>query len=103
MTGENKEIPKDGWWPDDDRSPVTQLYRMRGRSVAQVINQGKGWRAFSMVEMNKSRTSGLPLADHSYTRSEAKTICEVYAQTLYSDVSGDYAISGTTVTFPSHE
>jgi hypothetical protein len=72
------DIPDDGWWPKE--APMCQWFRKNGRSMAQVVKQGdRGWRAFSMIELNKSGTTGLPLADTVATREEAMRQCEAYA------------------------
>jgi hypothetical protein len=86
MTPEADAMPMDGWWPDDDHSPVTQIFRMRGNNIAQIVNCGKtGWRAFSMVEINHNGTTGKPLGD-VVSRAYAKVFCEEYAQHLYKQV-----------------
>lgn len=73
-------LPRDGWWPLEMDAPMCQWFRKGGRSVAQVVRQGgQRWRAFSMVEMNKSGTSGKPLFESVATREEARQQCEEYA------------------------
>lgn len=75
------DLPDNGWWPSETEAPVTQLLRKDGRNIAQVIRQtGNRWRAYSMIELNKSGTTGKPLADSVDTREEAKSLCEAYAE-----------------------
>lgn len=83
----DEQLPSDGWWPAEDNAPMCQWFLKAGRHVAQVVRQGnpKGWRAFSMIEMNTSGTTGKPLADTVSTREEAKQQCETYAATMYPE------------------
>lgn len=77
------EVPQDGWWPEEANSPVTQMLFRNGKPVANVIKSSAGWRSFSMIELNKSGTTGKPLTDGSVeSRSEAKKQSEEYASTL---------------------
>jgi hypothetical protein len=74
------EMPLSGWWPDE--APMCQWLRKDGRNIAQVVKQGpRGWRAFSMVELNQSGTTGKPLSDTVPTQDAAKKYCEEYAST----------------------
>jgi hypothetical protein len=76
-------MPKDGWWPDEESATVSQWLLHKGLRVAQVIRQSlSGWRAFSMVQLNKSGTSGMPLGPTVSTRDEARATCEEYLTTL---------------------
>jgi hypothetical protein len=76
---ENDDLPEIGWWPEE--FTICQWYRFNGRSVAQVVKQGtRGWRAFSMIELNKSGTTGKPLDDTVESIEQAKQLCEDYAK-----------------------
>jgi hypothetical protein len=52
-----------------------------GKPIANIIKQTVGWRSFSLIEMNKSGTTGKPLSDAGSveTREEAKKQAEDYA------------------------
>lgn len=77
----NEELPSDGWWPEESAAPMCQWFRKGGKSIAQVVRQtGDRWRAFSMLELNKSGTTGKPLFGSVDTREEAKEQCERYAE-----------------------
>lgn len=69
--------PDNGWWPED--SPVTQMLFKDKKQIANVIKQTIGWRPFSLIELNASKTSGKPLSDSVATKEEAKIIAEKYA------------------------
>lgn len=76
------DMPQDGWWPSEENAPVCQWFIKGGRRISQVVRQGpRGWRAFSMIELNKSGTTGKPLADTVETRQEAQKQAEEYAAT----------------------
>jgi hypothetical protein len=78
--------PQDGWWPAEADAPMTQMYFIAGRPIANIIRQPgilqRRWRAFSLVEMNKSGTTGKPLGDSVDTREDARKIAEDYAAQL---------------------
>jgi hypothetical protein len=76
------DMPVDGWWPAEADAPMCQWFRKGSRNISQVVRQsGQRWRAFSMVELNKSGTTGKPLADSVDTRQEAQKQAEEYAAT----------------------
>jgi hypothetical protein len=86
MTETNEQPTAEGWWPDEARAPICQWFSKADRRIAQVVKQGtRGWRAFSMLELNKNGTSAKPLADTVLTREEAKQQCEAYATTMYPE------------------
>lgn len=72
----SNEPPQDGWWPEEAHAPITQMLFRNGKGVANVIKQTAGWRPFSLLELNASKTGGKPLSDTVSTREEAKKICE---------------------------
>jgi hypothetical protein len=65
---------------------MTQMFFFGGRPIANIIRQPgilqRRWRAFSLVEMNKSGTTGKPLGESVDTREAARKIAEDYAATL---------------------
>jgi hypothetical protein len=77
------ETPQNGWWPEESKAPITQMLFRNGKGLANIVKSGIGWRAYSLVEMNKSGTSGKPLAAVSVeTRLEAQRQAEEYSATL---------------------
>jgi hypothetical protein len=77
-------MPQNGWWPEEANAPMTQMYLVSGRPIGQVVRAAGRWRSYSMIEMNKSGTTGKPLnADGSVeTRELAKNEVEAYAETM---------------------
>lgn len=76
------ELPQDGWWPEESDAPMTQMLSVGGRRIANIIKQTVGWQAFSLIELNASKTGGNPLADSVLTREEARKQAEDYAHKL---------------------
>lgn len=76
------DTPQDGWFPEDDNAPITQMLFKNGHPIANIIKQGNdGWRSYSSVETNDQSSTGRPLssAGSVATREEAKAQCETYA------------------------
>jgi hypothetical protein len=79
-------MPQDGWWPEKDKAPMTQMFLVAGRPIGQVILAGKRWRSYSMIELNPSKTTGKPLGYTSVeTRELAQAEVETYAKTFASE------------------
>lgn len=74
------ETPENGWFPEESQAPMTQLLFRAGKPIANIVRSGVGWRGYSLVELNKSGTTGKPLGDGWVgTREEAKKQAEDYA------------------------
>lgn len=74
------DTPDNGWYPEEDNAPVTQMLFKNGHPIANIIIQGSAWQAFSCIETNAQGSTGLPLGLKVATREIAKIQCETYAQ-----------------------
>jgi hypothetical protein len=75
------EPPENGWWPDEAEATMVQKLLRNGTCVAQIVRSGMGWRSYSLIELNPSKTGGKPLRDCSVpTRKEAQAECEDYVR-----------------------
>jgi hypothetical protein len=77
-------MPQNGWWPEKADAPMVQMFLVAGRPIGQVVRAGGRWRSYSMIEMNKSGTTGKPLntCGSVETRELAQKEVEAYAETL---------------------
>lgn len=72
--------PDDGWFPSDELAIVAQTLFKSGKMIGQVVKNSLGWRPYSLLELNASKTGGKPLTDGSLPeRVDAKAIVEEYS------------------------
>lgn len=84
MSDDMMPMPQDGWWPPEESAPIMQMFLVAGRPIGQVVRASGRWRSYSMIELNKSGTTGKPLnPDGSVeTREGARIEVESYAKML---------------------
>lgn len=75
---EEDQIPADGWFPVDEKAPMFQTFFKADKQIGQVVKIGGKWTAYSLLELNASKTTGKPLGTFD-NREEAKKVIEEYA------------------------